>query len=133
MTSRKHLLDMVATDASEANMSERSFRNLCEDSEAFLEPGYQQMRSAIPPHIYKALVDYALNRQEAGGFVMAVLRNDLVEAAGRGDGEAMVNLRSIMQFITGYLPSNSWGSPDKVQAWLDKPKLDQVVRRLKGE
>ncbi len=54
---------------------------------------------------------------EPGGFIEAVLENDLKEALGRGDLESLANLFAIVSFCYNDIPAGAWGSPKKVQAW----------------
>lgn len=99
----------------------------------YLEAGYKVFGQALPANIYDALVDYTINHHEHGGFVMALLRNDLVDAINRADESSYRNLREIVQFMNMYMPASCWGSNEKVRAWIDEPKLKAVMKRLKGK
>jgi len=69
--------------------------------------------------IKETLARYTQHKIECGGFLMAVLRNDLMEAVGRADEQNVRRLREICQYIYCELPSNCWGSPEKVRAFLN--------------
>lgn len=73
----------------------------------------------IPEYTKDALERYIQDRFEPGGFLMAVLSNDLKDAFGRAD----INNREAMFHIVSYLyndaPANCWGSPEKVAQWLE--------------
>lgn len=53
-----------------------------------------------------------------GGFLRAVLENDLREAFGRADQYNRECLFEIVGWLYNESPSTCWGSPEKVAAWL---------------
>jgi hypothetical protein len=52
-----------------------------------------------------------------GGFLRAVLANDLMEAIGRADESSLANLAAICRYIYNDIPSNAHGSYDRVDAY----------------
>ena len=52
-----------------------------------------------------------------GDFIGAVLRNDLKEAVGRADEEALDNLPHIVAYLYNDCPSDCWGSTARVADW----------------
>ena len=68
------------------------------------------------------LQNYAWHRVPPGGFLTAVLQNDLMEAAQRMDHYNAGLLRLIVQFMHNHLPSDCYGSPEKVSLWLNPPE-----------
>lgn len=75
------------------------------------------------PDMKISLINYAANHIEPGGFLMALLSNDLFDAIPRlhRSFTHLDQLREIMQFVNDELPSNCWGSDKKVDAWLNVP------------
>ena len=71
-----------------------------------------------PVHLLDAIHRYATDRQPVGGFLTAVLENNLREAMGRADDASRHGLFHIVQYCHWELPGNCWGSPAKVKAWL---------------
>lgn len=66
---------------------------------------------------------YQLNRYQhcksgVGGFVTAVLCNDLQMATSLADAENLQALKHICRYVYNNLPAESWGNPERVQAWL---------------
>lgn len=59
-----------------------------------------------------------------GGFVTAVLSNDLMEAVGRADSENRRDLYEICQYVRDTVPIDGRGSVQKVSSWL-KRKSDE--------
>lgn len=62
---------------------------------------------------------YIQHHIPVGGFLTAILENDLKQAVLQADSR---NIRKIVTYVT-YLYNNApvrcWGSPEKVQAWLN--------------
>jgi len=74
----------------------------------------------IREDLYGALERYLNNGIMPGSFLTAVLQNNLCEAIGRADHMNQPNLHNIVGYIYNHLPSNSWGSPEKVKEYLDQ-------------
>ena len=79
----------------------------------------------IPYNLKEALDRYVQHRIPAGGFLEAVLANDLMEAFGRADMNNREILFDICAYIYNEIPRNCHGSWDVVRSWLksgeDKP------------
>lgn len=73
----------------------------------------------IPESTMKSLVNYRDKRIPTGGFLHAVLTNNLVEACARADVYNRTCLHEIVMFVYNELLHDSWGSEDRVAAWLD--------------
>ncbi len=73
--------------------------------------------SLIPPHMWEGIAAYVNDRRPTGGFLTQCLENKL-QAALSADGENKATIVGWAQFLTYYLPSDCWGSEEKVTAWL---------------
>lgn len=73
---------------------------------------------AIPDHMWEAVFEYVAHRREAGGFFMAVVNNDFVRACCAADTANQEALFGWAQLLYNFFPPNSYGSPEKVDAWL---------------
>ncbi len=71
----------------------------------------------IPETLRESLLRYAESHVPTGGFLAAVLANDLFGAAGRADDVNGRLLPEICTWIYCNLPANSYGSPEAVAAW----------------
>lgn len=73
--------------------------------------------SALPEHMHGAMLRWIEHGISPGGFLTAVLENNLREAVARAD---MINIRRLSDYVR-YLyndaPSGCWGSPEAVRAW----------------
>lgn len=74
----------------------------------------------IDENIRESLNRYIKHRIHAGGFLTAVLENNLMEAMGRADSVNRANLHEICKYIYNNLPRESWGSREKVQNYLNR-------------
>lgn len=79
----------------------------------------------IQPKIRAALDRYISHGTEAGGFVEAVLRNDLMEAVVRADPDSLDALRLICHYIYNELPSSCHGGKEAVAAWRVRLKQER--------
>ena len=72
----------------------------------------------LSEHIRGSMKLYIENRVKPGGFLIAVLSNDLMAATARADHINRNNLFDICSFLYNEAPSCCHGSPEKVRAWL---------------
>jgi len=72
----------------------------------------------IPPHMMDGLTRYIEHGIAPGGFLTAVLENNLREACARADDINIRNLPAYIAYLYNDAPSACWGSPEKVDAWV---------------
>lgn len=74
----------------------------------------------------RASLDRYINHKiPTGGFLRAILENNLKEACARADNINRHRLFEIVSYCYNDIPSGSWGSPEKVEAWLAQPKTNK--------
>ena len=73
--------------------------------------------SGIPAYMHAPLREYLLAGKRPGGFVTAVLENDLMTAIGRADPDNLKSLQKYVRLLHNYLPVRSYGSKEAVEAW----------------
>ena len=76
--------------------------------------------SLIPEHMHDGIIRWVMRGEPQGGFLMAVLANDFMEAASRADQANGESLKGWAMFLYNYTPRNSWGSPEMVEAWAER-------------
>lgn len=76
--------------------------------------------SGLPEYLRESMEDYIERGQEVGGFLYAVLTNDLSEAVGRADDVNIERIPQIVRWIYNEAPSTCWGSKEKVKAWIEE-------------
>lgn len=72
----------------------------------------------VPEHVQGGLRRYVEHRIEPGGFLLAVLTNDLRESVGRADHICLPAIPDIISWLYNKAPGTCWGSPEKVTSWL---------------
>jgi hypothetical protein len=77
----------------------------------------------LPPQIQGSLRRYVESGIPTGGFLRAVLSNDLIGAMSQADPENKANLPAIVAFIDNKLPGTCYGSEEAHQKWLDSGGL----------
>lgn len=75
---------------------------------------------AMPESLIASLSRYSTEHVATGGFLKAVLENDLCEAVCRASESNFQLLPVIVRYVYNELPSPCWGSKEKVAAWLKK-------------
>jgi hypothetical protein len=78
----------------------------------------------FPEHMKHGIELYVNKGIEPGGFMRAVLENDLVEALAKADHTNILLLLEIVQFMFWEIPASSWGDPEAVSAWIQGGGLE---------
>lgn len=73
------------------------------------------------PEITRESIDaWAESARPVGGFVQAVLENNLREAFARADRENTAAMHDIVSYRYNEIPGLCWGSPERVAEWPDE-------------
>lgn len=75
--------------------------------------------------IIESLQLYVDHGCSVGGFLMAVLENNLSEACGRADLNNQRRLITIVRYVYNRIPRDAWGSPEKVAEWLQSRRAER--------
>jgi hypothetical protein len=81
----------------------------------------------------EGLENYLMRGFQPGGFLTAVLANDLRLAVGRADHWNLDNLPRIVKEVTFKMPSISWGSYAAVKDWCQDADGRQTYYREQKE
>lgn len=73
----------------------------------------------IPTNTLSTLDNWGKFGYECGGFLTAVLENDLFGAAARADHINIKLIPDIVRYVYNELPAACWGSPGAVKRWGD--------------
>jgi len=84
---------------------------------------------AIPEHLQHSLEMYTRHGQPTGGFLRAVLCNDLRDAVRRGDTVSRQALADLVLYVTANVPANATGSDDNVDAWIKQRGLQAYTSK----
>jgi hypothetical protein len=79
----------------------------------------------VPSALQPGLMAYFDEHRPTGGFLQAMLENDLRTAVARADvmNATDKNLQAIVRYLHMCAPAGSWGDPEKVKYWLNKCQL----------
>jgi hypothetical protein len=75
----------------------------------------------VPPHLAAGIVRWVYEHRRPGGFLTAVLENDLARAVSLADDESWIGLRRLVEFFNYALPAPCWGSKEAVKRWEECP------------
>lgn len=73
----------------------------------------------LPDYMVEGLIRYIEDGIVPGSFLQAVLRNDLRDACARADAANRFLIWEYVNVLWNYTPSDCWGSPEKVQRWIE--------------
>ena len=76
----------------------------------------------------ESLTAYRMSGRPTGGFLRAVLCNDLMDAIGRADASSLDNLQAICRYVYHDMPMDCWGSSKKVERWVETRSETREVR-----
>ena len=85
-----------------------------------LKGGEKMDKCRVPENVLLGLDRYVHDRIPPGGFLRAVLENDLTESLKRADNDNRKILFYLIGYIFNELPYVCLGSPEKVKKWLGK-------------
>lgn len=73
----------------------------------------------IPDYMHEGVRNYFYHRIKPGGFMMSLLSGESVlEVLARADDENTAAIKNWCVFLYNYVPSNSYGTQEKVWSWL---------------
>lgn len=90
-------------------------------------------RAAVPEHIQGAFDRYVQKGIGPGGFVTAVLENNLKEAFSRADSINLAHMHEIVMYCYWEIPSACWGSPEKVAKWMEDGGLEGLKKEVDND
>lgn len=84
---------------------------------------YDQMPN---PNLKDAVRRYIEDGVPMGSFLMCVASNDLAGACGRADVWNRELLFDIVSWFYNHAPSICWGSPEKVDTWINRKQAERA-------
>ncbi len=77
----------------------------------------------IPIDTKQSIDLYVAEGYHPGGFLTAVLSNNLVQSLGQADEMNKAAIHDIVKYVYNQIPGRVWGSPEKVKAHLESFKI----------
>ena len=93
----------------------------------------QLTQYTIPDHMMDAIALYIDHHIPPGGFLTAVICNDLREAVGQADSQNINLLPAYVSYFYNEAPSDCWGSRERMTAWLAKRNMDCEIEEATHE
>jgi len=78
-------------------------------------------------YMHHGVVHYICDRLSPGDFLYAVFSNNLSKACYHADGTNINLIPVYCAFLYNYVPSECWGSEEKVKNWLTQEVDTQEV------
>jgi hypothetical protein len=78
----------------------------------------------LPDILHDSLVAYIETGRPTGGFLEAVLSNDLMGAFKRADAQSCAYLEAVARWLYDKAPGDAWGDYKTVQKWIRKQGLE---------
>lgn len=83
--------------------------------------------SRLPSHLRPGLERWIREATPVGGFLSALLCNDLSRAVALADHQSLYALPVLVSWLTNRAPSPCWGSPAAVAEWKGLPQWIDVA------
>lgn len=83
-----------------------------------------ELGEALPEHTLDTLQNYEKIGCPTGGFLEAVISNDLAGAFSRADRQNRYRMFEIVTYIYNVMPAEAWGSPGAYRRWIDMGGLE---------
>lgn len=91
---------------------------------------HQFMGQSVPSYMQDGLLDYLEYGIPPGGFLTAILENDLFQTYARADQINCLTVGAYVSFLYNHADGRSYGSREKVQQWVDsKRRLRQSMSK----
>jgi hypothetical protein len=78
----------------------------------------------LPGYMVPAVLGYIERGEAVGGFLSALLSNDLRGTFERADGTNAALVDTYLRFLYNYAPAGCWGSIERFDAWQEKGGLE---------
>lgn len=85
--------------------------------ELYQRDEYRKGIELLPHYMQAPVTAYLETGRIPGGFLQAVISNDLCGAVGRADAVNFASLRQYAIFFRNFAPAACYGSPEKMRDW----------------
>jgi hypothetical protein len=94
---------------------------------------HTQAVERLPHHMVEGMMAYVMKGQPPGGFLLAVLGNDLFGACAAADDTNGSRLRDYAVFLHNYTPGGCHGSDKDVSEWIEIGGLNGMLKTLQRQ
>ena len=78
----------------------------------------------IPSYMQDSIINYYENGLYPGGFLSAVINNDLQESIGRADNTNIHCIKNYIMWFYNHAPNGTWGYQTAVEDWIERFKKE---------
>lgn len=96
---------------------------------ASLEDIRKAAHERLPGYMVPGLLGYIERGEPVGGFLSAVLSNDLRGAFERADSTNERMIGEYLRFLYNFAPAGSWGSKERFENWQGLEKIGLIGER----
>lgn len=96
-------------------MPEEGVQEIIEDEAKWTHQGM-----VVPMRMRYHVMRYIHSRTQVGGFLHAVITNDLDGACTQADDENIKCIPAYIKFFYNVAPGACWGSPEAYENWISK-------------
>lgn len=89
---------------------------------------FREGLSYIPEHMQEGMVDYITRGLRPGGFLSAVLSNDLMGALEKADYLNSTRIRQYGYYLFNYAPMGCYGSVENFNNWIKRGGLEGFAK-----
>lgn len=89
--------------------------------------------NGLPEHMQASAQAYIEHGQPPGGFLRAVLENDLVDAFELADSENECSMRAWVAWLYRDVPPAAWKSQQAVNDWIKQGGLVGIAERYEAQ
>jgi len=82
------------------------------------------IKYGIPEYMLDGFILYILQGVPPGGFLTAVLYNDLIDSYSKADSTNIDAIPNYVRFLYNHAPASCFGSPEKVSDWIKHNGLE---------
>lgn len=87
-------------------------------------------KSGIPDYMRDGLIAHILDGRPTGGFLTALLSNDLKETFNKADDVNQKVVYNYVFFLFNYAPRAAWGSPERVERWRKDGGYNGLIAKI---
>lgn len=90
---------------------------------------YSAFGMPVPEDTLECLNNYIEHGIPTGGFLEAVINNDLFQAVARADDRNIRVIPSIVSYLYNEAPSTCWGSNQRMEHWVEQKRAEREAKR----
>lgn len=84
----------------------------------------------VPDRMVSGIENWVLYGIKPGGFLTAILENDLRAACEYADEENLKNIPAFISYLYNAAPASCWGSIANVKAWRESKAAEREIEIL---